>query len=204
MGKKEHWDTIYSQKAEADLSWHQDDPSVSLELMELAGLTPGTSVVDIGAGRSRVVDRLLELGLTDITVLDLSASAIAASQSRLGDSALDVNWIVADVTTWDASRAFDIWHDRAVFHFLVDPADQAAYVERLTGSLVIGGHAVIATFALDGPDKCSGLDVQRYSPDALSETLGNNFALLGHRFHLHRTPGGRPQSFQYSLFHKNQ
>jgi trans-aconitate methyltransferase len=204
MGKKDHWETIYSQKAEADLSWHQDDPSVSIELMQRAGLHPDTSVIDIGAGTSRVVDRLLSLGLRDITVLDLSDSAISASRSRLGDRGSHVQWVVADVTTWDAARVFDIWHDRAVFHFLVDPVDRASYVERLSDSLAIGGHAVIATFALDGPEKCSGLDVQRYSPDTLSETLGDGFAPVSHRFHLHHTPSGRPQSFQYSLFQKTR
>lgn len=204
MGKKDHWDTIYSQKAEADLSWHQDDPSVSLELMLKAGLTPDTSVIDIGAGTSRVVDRLLTLGLRDIAVLDLSEAAIATSRGRLGDSSAKVSWIVADVTNWETSRVFNIWHDRAVFHFLLDPVDRASYVERLSTSLDLGGHAIVATFALDGPEKCSGLDVTRYSPDSLSETLGDNFGLVTHRFHVHRTPSGRPQSFQYSLFQKQR
>ena len=204
MGKKDHWETIYNQKAEVDLSWHQDDPSLSIELMQRAGLHLNTSVIDIGAGTSRVADRLLSMGLRDITVLDLSDSAISRSRSRLGDRDSHVRWIVADVTTWDAPRVFAIWHDRAVFHFLVNPEDRASYVEHLSSSLNVGGHAVIATFALDGPEKCSGLDVQRYSPDTLSETLGDGFALVVHRFHLHYTPSGRPQSFQYSLFQKNR
>ena len=141
MDRKGHWDTIYTRKAEADLSWHQDDPSTSLELMRLAGLTPGTSVIDIGAGRSRVVDRLLDMGLRDLTVLDLSDKAIAASRNRLGDRGSVVTWVVADVTTWNAARVFDIWHDRAVFHFLVDPAERASYVKRLSAALAVGGHA---------------------------------------------------------------
>ncbi len=202
MSKKDHWDTIYGQKAEVDLSWHQDDPTVSLDLMLEAGLTSKSSVIDIGAGTSRVVDRLLELELCDISVLDLSECAIASAQGRQGDSGPKVNWIVADVTTWETSRVFDIWHDRAVFHFLVDPMEQISYVERLYNCLDLGGHAVIATFALDGPKKCSGLDVMRYSPDSLSEVLGSRFTLVTHRFHLHRTPWGRAQSFQYSLFRK--
>lgn len=204
MGKKDHWDTIYSQKAEVDLSWHQDDPSVSLELMQKAGLTPKSSVIDIGAGTSRVVDRLLALELRDISVLDLSESALATARGRLGDNGKKVSWIVADVTTWKTSRVFNIWHDRAVFHFLVDPADRVSYVDRLSSSLDLGGHAVIATFALDGPEQCSGLNVTRYSPDSLSEALGARFALVTHRFHLHRTPSGRPQSFQYGLFRKQR
>ena len=204
MGRKVHWESIYDQKSEADLSWHQDDPSVSLELMQEAGLTPESSVIDIGAGTSRVVDRLLKLGLRGISVLDLSESALATARGRLGDSGKTVSWIVADVTTWEASRVYDIWHDRAVFHFLVDPAERASYVDRLSSSLDFGGHAVIATFALDGPEKCSGLDVMRYSPDSLSATLGTRFALVTHRFHLHKTPWGSPQSFQYSLFRKQR
>ena len=204
MSKRDHWETIYSHKVETDLSWHQDDPSVSLELMQEAGLTPETSVIDIGAGTSRVVDRLLSLGLRDISVLDLSAHALEKVRYRLGDRGKTVSWIAADVTAWQSSRVYDIWHDRAVFHFLVDPVDRASYVERLSSSLTLGSHAVIATFAPDGPEKCSGLDVKRYSPDLLSKTLGNTFDLVAHRFHLHRTPAGRPQSFQYSLFRKQR
>lgn len=202
MGENLHWDTIYGQKSEAELSWHQDDPSVSLELMQEAGLTAKSAVIDIGAGTSRVVDRLLALGLHDITVLDLSRNALATARDRLGDDGKTVNWIVADVTRWETSRTFDVWHDRAVFHFLIDPADRVSYVEQLSRSLGTDGHAVIATFALDGPEKCSGLDVVRYSPESLSETLGSGFELLTHRSHTHHTPWGRPQSFQYSLFRK--
>lgn len=204
MSKKDHWETVYSQKVEADLSWHQEHPSISLDLMEMAGLTPDTSVIDIGAGRSRVVDRLLDLGLRDITVMDLSDSALAASRTRLGEHGSSVTWIEADVTIWNTSRRFDIWHDRAVFHFLVDPVDRASYVKRLSSSLAIGGHAVVATFAPDCPEKCSGLDVQRYSPDTLSAALGDSFDLVAHRFHKHSTPSGRLQAFQYSLLRKNR
>ena len=196
MGEKLHWDAIYSQKSEADLSWHQDDPSVSLELMQEAGLTPNSSVIDIGAGTSRVIDRLLALGLHDITVLDLSQNALATARDRLGDSEKTLNWIVADITRWETSRTFDFWHDRAVFHFLVNQRDRASYIERLSRSLDTEGHAVIATFALDGPD------VARFSPESLSESLGSSFSLVTHRSHIHHTPWGRPQSFQYSLFRK--
>ena len=202
MGNQDHWDSIYSRKSEADLSWHQDDPTVSLDLMQKAGLTEKSSVIDIGAGTSRVVDRLLSLGLRDISVLDLSESALAAARSRQGDKGSTVSWIVADVTTWEPGRVFDFWHDRAVFHFLLDPEDRASYIDRLSRSLGAGGHAVIATFALDGPEKCSGLEVSRYSPESLSETLGSDFTLVAHHFHTHHTPWGGPQAFQYSLFRK--
>ncbi|MCA0928841.1 class I SAM-dependent methyltransferase [Ruegeria profundi] len=204
MDKQLHWNTIYSQKSEDDLSWHQDDPSISLELMKGAGLTPQSSVIDIGAGTSRVVDRLLAFGLRDITALDLSRSALVKAQGRLGERGEIVRWIAADVTRWETSRTFDFWHDRAVFHFLVDPVDRESYLKRLSRSLGTEGHAVIATFALDGPEKCSGLDVRRYSPESLSDELGSSFDLVTHRFHIHHTPWGRPQSFQYSLFRKQE
>ena len=202
MDNKNHWDTVYSKKAEAELSWHQDDPSISFELMHRAGLTTASSVIDIGGGTSRIVDGLLDLGLTDVSVMDLSENALVAAQRRLGADSRKVTWIAADVTKWEPGREFDIWHDRAVFHFLVDPLERQAYVHRLANSLSPKGHAIIATFALDGPLKCSGLAVARYSPESLSETLGNGFTLVAHRYHLHHTPWGSPQSFQYSLLRK--
>jgi trans-aconitate methyltransferase len=202
MSNTDHWNTVYSKKAEAELSWHQDDPSVSLDLMAKAGLTTSTSVIDIGAGTSRLVDRLLDIGLNDLAALDLSESALAATRARLGERESSVKWIVGDVTTWEPTQTYDIWHDRAVFHFLVHSVDQNAYIQRLMRSVGPGGHAIIATFALDGPEKCSGFPVARYSPASLAATLGKEFTLVTHQFHLHQTPWGQPQSFQYSLFRK--
>lgn len=202
MNRKEHWDTVYSQKAEAELSWHQDAPSISFELMQKAGLTAASSVIDIGGGTSRLVDGLLALGVSDITVLDLSEKALTAAQRRLGMQSSKVNWIAADVTSWHAAREYDFWHDRAVFHFLTDPVERDAYISLLSNSIPPYGHAIIAAFALDGPQKCSGLAVARYSPESLSETLGEGFSLLAHRAYLHHTPWGSEQSFQYSLFRK--
>lgn len=202
MGSKEHWENIYRKDTDAELSWHQNEPWASFELMHKAGLTTTSSVIDIGGGTSRIVDGLLALGLGDVSVLDLSEHALMAAQRRLGADSSKVNWIVADVTRWQPARVFDIWHDRAVFHFLVDPVERDAYIHRLADSLSPKGHAIIATFALDGPEKCSGLAVARYSPESLSETLGDGFSLVAHNRYVHHTPWGSPQPFQYSLLRK--
>lgn len=202
MSSSDHWNAVYSKKAEAELSWHQDDPSVALELMKKVGLTKKSSVIDIGAGTSRLMDRLLDLGLNDLSALDLSENALAASRARLGKRGRSVKWIVGNIIRWDPTQTYDIWHDRAVFHFLVNPTDQIAYIQRLSQSVGPGGHAIMATFALDGPEKCSGLPVARYSPASLAETLRQSFSLITHQSYLHRTPWGNPQSFQYSLFRR--
>jgi trans-aconitate methyltransferase len=203
MDKTGHWEGIYGRKAEAELSWHEDDPALSLALLRQAGLAPDSAVIDIGAGTSRLADGLLAAGLRDITLLDLSQAALAATRARLGDAGAGLNWIAADVTAWQPDRSYDLWHDRAVFHFLVDPAARAAYIDHLSLALRPGGQAVIATFAPDGPESCSGLPVQRYSPEALAQALGPGFELRDHRFHRHQTPAGRQQSFQYSLLRKS-
>ncbi|MAQ37124.1 SAM-dependent methyltransferase [Thioclava sediminum] len=200
--RKDHWDRIYGSKSDSDLSWHQDAPEISLELAERAGVTPDTRVIDVGAGTSRVVDGLIARGLRDISVLDLSQTALDAQRARLGPRGADVEWIVADITRWSPQRVYDLWHDRAVFHFLVDPSDRDAYVTRLSRALRIGGHAIIATFAPDGPETCSGLPVRRYSPEALGGVLGPDFELVAKRFQKHTTPSGNLQSFQFSLFRK--
>lgn len=200
--RSDHWESVYRQKAERELSWHQDDPSVSLDLADVARLTADTSVIDIGGGTSRLAAALLGRGLRDVTVLDLSQAALDAARARLGPEGHRVTWIAADVTRWTPGRRFGLWHDRAAFHFLVDPADRAAYIARLGRALAPGGHAIIATFAPDGPEKCSGLPVVRYSPETLAQELGEGFAPVTHRLHDHQTPRGARQSFQFSLFRK--
>lgn len=202
MSDTDHWNAVYSKKTEAELSWHQDNPSVALDLMKMIDLTVRSSVIDVGAGTSRLMDKLLDLGISDLSALDLSESALAAARVRLSERETSVKWIVEDITRWEPSRTYDIWHDRAVFHFLVTAKDRDAYIQRLSRSLIPGGHAIIATFALDGPEKCSGLPVARYSPITLAKTLGSGFSLVGHKAYLHHTPWGSRQSFQYSLFRK--
>jgi SAM-dependent methyltransferase len=176
---------------------------LSLELIASAGGRPRTSVVDIGGGASRLPDALLDEGYEDVTVLDVSGAALAASRKRLGSRAKNVTWIVSDVTTWDPTRSFDVWHDRAVLHFLTDDADRRAYVQRLQRALRSGGTAIIGTFALDGPEKCSGLPVVRYDSSKLAELLGTSFTCVDSKRHEHATPWGSTQRFQFSVFRRS-
>jgi SAM-dependent methyltransferase len=200
--RKDHWEAVYAIKDENEVSWFQDDPTPSLELIEQARPTPDSAIIDIGGGASRLVDALLERGQRRVTVLDISAAALDLAALRLGRRASQAQWIVADVTEWEPFRRFDIWHDRAAFHFLVDAQDRAAYIARLKQALRPGGHAIIATFATDGPEKCSGLPVNRYDPAGLARELGEEFALLDSRAHDHTTPSNSSQRFQFSIFRK--
>ena len=200
--RQAHWEQVYTSRDETEVSWFQDNPTPSLELIELTRRGRDTGIIDIGGGASRLADGLLERGFRDLTVLDISAAALDLAALRLGRRASRVQWIVADVTEWQPSRRFDIWHDRAVFHFLVDPADRAAYVTRLNCALVPGGHAIIATFAADGPDTCSGLPVRRYDAASLATELGVEFTLVKSRPHDHATPWNSSQRFQFSVFQK--
>jgi SAM-dependent methyltransferase len=195
-----HWETVYSEKHERDLSWFQERPEPSLELIARAGATPASDVIDIGGGASRLVDALLARGFAHVSVLDLSETALAKARARLGDGAEKVKWIAADVTAWQPDARYDVWHDRAAFHFLTEPDAQRAYVERLRLALRDGGHAIIATFAHDGPEKCSGLPVARHSAETIGALLGTEFALVDARRHEHATPWGSVQKFQFSTF----
>jgi len=200
--RKTHWETVYTNKGENEVSWFQDDPAPSLELIDLARPTKESHIVDIGGGASRLVDKLLARGFVHVSVLDISAAALDVAQARLGARASSVEWIVADVTTWHSTQQFDIWHDRAAFHFLVAPADRAAYIARMKQALRPGGHAIIATFAIDGPEKCSGLPVNRYDPAELARELGEGVVLIESRRHDHATPWNSKQRFQFSLFRR--
>lgn len=198
--RQKHWDSIYTTKAEDQVSWFQESPVHSLDLIRLAGATTATPIIDVGGGASRLVDTLLAHGFRDLTVLDLAAPALTTARQRLHDAEAHVDWIVADVTTWIPQRSYGIWHDRAVFHFLTEQADRTAYVETLRKAVRPGGHAIIATFAMDGPERCSGLPIVRYDAESLLATLGDGFLLVETRRHLHATPFGTTQSFQFSLF----
>lgn len=200
--RKDHWEAVYAIKDENEVSWFQDDPAPSLELIEQARPAPDSAIIDIGGGASRLVDALLERGQRRVTVLDISAAALDLAALRLGRRASRAQWIVADVTEWEPFRRFDIWHDRAAFHFLVEAKDRGAYIARLKQALRPGGHAIIATFAAEGPEKCSGLPVNRYDPAGLAKELGEEFALLSSREHDYRTPSNSSQRFQFSIFRK--
>jgi SAM-dependent methyltransferase len=197
--RQEHWERAYTSKSDAELSWTQTEPAMSLAL--IAEVCPAGRVIDVGGGTSLLAERLVDRGYT-VTVLDISQAAIDRARQRLGDRASEVGWLVADVTAGPDLGTFDVWHDRAVFHFLTASEDRAAYAALLARTVPVGGHAVIATFALDGPEKCSGLEVRRYDGSALATELGMRFRLLKSVPEPHRTPWSAPQSFQYSLFQR--
>jgi SAM-dependent methyltransferase len=198
--RETHWQNVYTNKRETEVSWFEENPAPSLDLIALIGADRHSAIIDVGGGASRLVDRLIAQGYEDVTVLDVSAAALEAAKARLDDKAGQVDWLVADATTWAPSRLFDVWHDRAAFHFLTDAADQAAYVARLKRALKPGGHAIIGAFALDGPEKCSGLTVARYDSESLGQALGPGLVLVDTRRHDHRTPWGATQRFQFSAF----
>ena len=201
-GRQAHWENVYTTKAESEVSWYQQSPAPSLDLILQTGAVSKSAIIDIGGGASRLVDHLVDQGFGDVTVLDLSGAALEAARARLGARADRVHWLVADATTWEPAKPYDIWHDRAAFHFLTDEKDRAAYIERLRRGLKIGGHAIMATFALDGPEKCSGLPVARYDATSLAQTLGPAFRLDHTQRHEHATPWGSHQVFQFSVFRR--
>ena len=200
--RSSHWDKVYATKGEAEVSWFQKNPSTSLAMIRAANPDREAAIIDIGGGASRLVDALLQGGYRDVSVLDLSANALDAAKRRIGQGAAMVDWIVADATTWRPAKTYDVWHDRAAFHFLTDPRDRAAYVERLRSALARGGHVIIATFALDGPEKCSGLPVQRHDSASLLAELGPEFELVETHRETHHTPWGSTQAFQLSRFRR--
>ena len=200
VDRQTHWESVYTTKGEKEVSWFQERPEISLEFIAATGAGPNSAIVDIGGGASRLVDALLDDGYRKLTVLDLSKAALAASRERLGLRGETVTWVAADVTTWRPSEHYDVWHDRAAFHFLTDEKDRHAYVLRLEQALREGGEAIIGTFALNGPERCSGLPVMRYDSSGLTTVLGPKFRLLASREEEHRTPWGASQLFQFSRF----
>jgi 2-polyprenyl-3-methyl-5-hydroxy-6-metoxy-1,4-benzoquinol methylase len=202
--RRAHWENVHSTKGENEMSWFQERPEPSLELLASIGATPESHIIDIGGGASRLVDALLAQGFRHLTVLDLSEAALTQAKTRLGLRAADVEWIAEDVTKWTPGATYDVWHDRAAFHFLTELEDQAAYLDRLRRAVTSGGHAIIATFALDGPEKCSGLPVVRQDGKSLGRLLGEEFALVTSRRHDHVTPRGVTQQFQFSVFRREQ
>jgi 2-polyprenyl-3-methyl-5-hydroxy-6-metoxy-1,4-benzoquinol methylase len=201
--RQAHWESVYQTKGEHDVSWFEESPAISLELIRATGGNAKASIIDIGGGASRLVDALLDQGYSAVTVLDLSERALETSKARLGSqSAAKVKWVAVDVTAWEPSQAYDVWHDRATFHFLTDRKDRAAYVERVLRAVRSGGHVIIGTFALDGPERCSGLPVVRYDAAAISKILGPPFGLSESRPHAHQTPMGAIQRFQFNRFRR--
>jgi len=203
MHSKDHWEKVYLTKATDAVSWFQPHADVSFDLINATGIGCHAAIIDVGGGASVLVDDLLDHGFTDLTVLDLSSAALGAAQKRLGDRASRVQWIEGDITKVELPKSrYDIWHDRAVFHFLTDAEDRAAYVRTVFNSVKPGGHVIVASFAEDGPTECSGLPVMRYSADQLHDQFGESFTLLNHRKEEHHTPTGKVQQFVYCYCRK--
>jgi len=196
---QDHWNRVYATKAETELSWYQSRPERSLAFIASSSRGTTDSIIDIGGGASCLVDELVALGYADITVLDISEVALAQTRSRLGAKAETVSWIVADITRWRPARTWDIWHDRAVFHFLIGRQEQEAYLAALRLATRAGSTVIISCFALDGPERCSGLPVQRYSAATLAARLGAEFELTAESSERHTTPSGGNQSFTYAM-----
>lgn len=196
--RREHWETVFREKGEGDVSWFQERPVTSLGLIARATVDRSAKIVDVGGGASRLVDGLLDAGYSDLLIVDIAEAALAKAQARLGPRAQRVRWIASDLLQWTPDALFDVWHDRAVFHFMVRPEDRSAYLANMRRAVKRGGHVIIATFANNGPEKCSGLQIQRYEPDELAAQLGADFRLVESLHEEHVTPGGKVQAFQYS------
>ena len=197
IDRHQHWEGVYSNKATDQVSWFQPHATSSLRLITgCAG--KDAHIIDVGGGASVLVDDLLDAGYRHLTVLDLAGSALAVSQARLGERAQSVQWVTGDITRAELpAAAYDVWHDRAVFHFLTDPDDRARYVAQVLKCVKPGGHVIVAAFGPGGPLQCSGLDVVRYAPDALHAEFGASFRLLRHETEIHQTPAGKEQEFVY-------
>lgn len=203
MEQKDHWEQVYASKPRERLGWYQPHLQTSLEWIEELKLARDAPIIDVGGGASTLVDDLLDLGYQTVSVLDISENALAAVKSRLGKNAQLVNWINGDLTTVELpDHQFELWHDRAVFHFLTDADEKRKYRDQLLKALRPGGHVLIGTFAPEAPPKCSGLPVQRYDRERLQETLGEEFKLIKHHKELHVTPGGVEQMYLYCHFRR--
>ncbi len=200
--RKNHWEDVYTKKMPKEVSWYQIDPAVTLNLIKSIGIDRTRKIIDIGGGASVLVDKLLDQGFGNLTVLDISSKSLQFAKERLGKLAAQVSWIEADVTEFDPPQKYDLWHDRAVFHFLTDPNDRKKYVRNMEKALNPGGHAIIATFAADGPPKCSGLDVERYSDEKLKNEFGGSFELIKSIKEVHVTPWNSEQKFIHCCFKK--
>lgn len=192
----EYWDGRYADIGDTNVSWFQPTPETSLMLIGKVS-EPRHSVVDVGGGASRLVDHLLERGYHDLTVVDLSQQALSVARDRVGNA--PVHWVVSDVRDWQPDRTFEVWHDRAAYHFLVDADDQAHYWNLVRASVPAGGHVVLSTFAEDGPEMCSGLPVHRYSAEGLAASMGEGFTVRETLREQHTTPTGGTQSFVWVL-----
>jgi SAM-dependent methyltransferase len=198
MSGQEHWEAVYGRKSADQVSWYRPHLERSLRIIGNAALPKDAAVIDVGGGASTLVDDLLQRGYSNVTVLDISAAAIACAKARLGAAADAVSWIVGDVTLTDLpEHRYAFWHDRAVFHFLRDAEQRRRYVVAALRALIPGGHILVATFGPEGPERCSGLDVVRYSADGLHAEFGESFRKVASETEIHTTPWGKEQEFVY-------
>jgi SAM-dependent methyltransferase len=200
MDRQAHWDKIYQTKTLQELSWTQASCARSLEFIQKSGVPLDAPIIDVGGGASILVDQLLDLGYRDVTVLDLSATALSIAQTRLGERARRVAWLERDITKGGLARRYRVWHDRAVFHFLTEDRDRRAYAENLRASLEAGGFLVLSAFSKDGPTRCSGLEIRQYECEDLLGELGGSLTLVDRAKEDHRTPFGTVQKFSYCFF----
>ena len=200
--RQSHWENVYATRAADSVSWFQMSARPSLDMIQATGIGTDATIVDIGGGASVLVDELLDAGFGDVTVLDVAEPALAVSKSRLGPRAAGVHWIVADILSWSPERSYELWHDRAVFHFLTEENDRATYRSLVEKALRPRGWLILATFATDGPERCSGLPVHRWSPEALASEFGAQFQLVESAREEHRTPAGTVQAFTWCRFRR--
>ena len=200
FNRKKHWGDVYQEKLHSELSWYQKEPKLSLEFIRCTNVASNDAIIDVGGGASVLVDYLSKESFTNLTVLDISENAIAVAKKRLGDTAKSIEWIVSDITQFDTSQKFSLWHDRALFHFLTDPSDREIYVKALIKAIRTEGHLIIATFATGGPEKCSGLEIVQYDSEKMIAELGDNFSLVEERKEIHITPANNEQEFIFFHF----
>ncbi|MDA9362263.1 nodulation S family protein [Flavobacteriaceae bacterium] len=199
---EDHWQNVYDKKNENEVSWYQKSPKLSLEFVKSLNLSLDAEIIDIGAGESRLVDNLLEMGFVNLSVLDISSKSIEKTKKRLGLKSKLVNWIVSDINNFNPIKKYDLWHDRAAFHFLKDSVEIDNYVKLVKSSLHNQGNLIIATFSENGPLKCSGLEVSRYSENSISDLFNNDFELIKSQKSIHKTPFSTSQEFLFSKFKK--
>lgn len=203
MDRKGHWENVYKTRSDLEVSWYREHLENSVRMIVGTGVDKNAAIIDVGGGSSTLADDLLDRGFVDLTVLDISAAALEKSKARLGDRAGSVNWIAADITDVRLPEdRFDVWHDRAVFHFLTSDDDRRSYVDLVKRSAKTGGHIIVASFGPEGPQKCSGLDVVRYSPETMHDEFGSDFKLLDSFGETHNTPFGTTQEFVYCYCRK--
>lgn len=199
---KAHWEDIYSRKKFEETSWYQSIPETSLNIIESLGLSREAAIIDVGGGNSFLVDHLLDLEYKDLTVLDISGKALSSSKARLGEKAQNVKWIESDITNFSSEDAFEVWHDRAAFHFLTSDEQVEKYLSNVTRSVKSGGYVILATFSENGPDKCSGIQIRKYALDDLQKLFEKDFEIVRLENIDHTTPSDTTQNFTFGLFRR--